>query len=119
MKDIQTIAHRLITLLKKKEFVTAQEELFDQEVVTSEPAAYHDRSVRGLQALITKEKQFLQLIKTWNHFEVSEPVISKNHFSLKMVTDVVLHTGQHVCIDEIIVYEVKEGKIVREQYFYH
>ncbi len=115
---IKTIAHQLIALLREKRFLEAQEQLFAIDAINQEPELYKERSVFGLKAMMVKEKRFLSNIKKWNHFEVSEPLISKHHFTIHMITDVLLKNEQNVRIDEIIIYEVDNNKIIKEQFFY-
>jgi hypothetical protein len=118
MKNIHEIAHRLVELLKEKKFLETQQELFDEDIISQEPDAAPSRSVTGLAAVLLKESNFLKNIKQWKNFEVSEPIISKDFFSISMFTEVVLVNDRAVSIDEIIVYEVRDGKIVKEQFFY-
>jgi hypothetical protein len=118
MKNINEIAHRLVELLKEKKFLETQKELFDEDVVSQEPEEAKSRSVNGLESILLKENNFLKNIKQWKNFEVSEPIISKDFFSIRMFTEVVLLNDREVSIDEIIVYEVRHGKIVKEQFFY-
>ncbi len=115
---ITKTANQLVKLLREKKFLEAQEQLFSIDAINQEPEKFKERSVSGLKAMIKKEKQFLSNVKQWNRFEVSEPLVSKNHFSIRMLTNLTLANNQNVCIDEIIVYEVVEGKIVKEQFFY-
>ena len=49
---------------------------------------------------------------------VSEPVVAANHFSLAMGMDVTLKGIGRVQMDEVAVYEVTEGKITREQFYF-
>jgi 16S rRNA A1518/A1519 N6-dimethyltransferase RsmA/KsgA/DIM1 with predicted DNA glycosylase/AP lyase activity len=118
MKNINEIAYRLVELLKEKKFLETQQELFDQDVISQEPEEAKSRSVNGLESVLLKESNFLKNIKLWRNFEVSEPIISKDFFSIRMFTEVVLMNDREVSIDEIIVYEVRDGKIVKEQFFY-
>jgi ketosteroid isomerase-like protein len=48
----------------------------------------------------------------------SAPVVGGNHFSVAMGMDVTMKGAGRVKMDEIAVYEVKDGKIVKEQFFY-
>ena len=48
----------------------------------------------------------------------SQPVVGGNHFSLAMGMDVTFKGKGRTQMDEICVYEVKDGKIVKEQFFY-
>ena len=47
-----------------------------------------------------------------------EPIIGGTHFFLTMGMDVTMKGRDREKMDEICVYEVKEGKIVKEQFFY-
>lgn len=96
---------------------TAQE-LFDPKVISMEPDFHPRAKTKGLSHLLHKEQEFLKAIKTWHDFEVSEPVISREHFCIRMYSKLSMHNGQHVGIDELIVYQVSNDKIVREQFFY-
>jgi hypothetical protein len=118
MQNINKIANRLVELLKEKKFLETQQELFDEDVISQEPEEVQSRLVNGLESVLLKERNFLKNIKTWKNFEISEPIISKDFFSIRMFSEVVLLNDQEVSIDEIIVYEVRNGKIVKEQFFY-
>ena len=50
--------------------------------------------------------------------ECSEPVIGGKFFSVSMMRDVTFKGKPHVKLEEIAVFEVQDGKIVTEQYFY-
>ena len=48
----------------------------------------------------------------------TDPVIAGNHFSVAMGMDVTMKGMGRIKMDEIAVYEVKEGKIIKEQFFF-
>lgn len=48
----------------------------------------------------------------------SPPVVGGNYFSVAMGMDVTMKGAGRMNMDEICVYEVKNGKIVKEQFFY-
>lgn len=115
---ITGIAHRLVELTRKKLFLEAQIELFSENAMSLEPEKSGRHSVTGLKAMQEKEQNFLNAISVWDRIEVSEPVIAANYFSVQMLVEVTLKTGEHVLVNEIITYEVAGGKIVKEQFFY-
>ncbi|MFI5135355.1 MAG: SnoaL-like domain-containing protein, partial [Chitinophagales bacterium] len=41
-----------------------------------------------------------------------------NHFTISWWMDVTMKGQGRTSMDEVIVYEVKDGKIVREQFYY-
>jgi hypothetical protein len=49
---------------------------------------------------------------------VSEPLIAADHFALTIKMDISYKDGSRAVMDEIAVYEVSDGKIVFEQYFF-
>ncbi len=118
MNGLTDLANQLVALLREKKFVEAQQQLFSSDAIAQEPEKFKERSVQGKENIILKEKRFLKGIKEWIHFEVSDPVVSQRHFSIRMYTEVELINNQKVMLDEIIVYEVLDGLIVKEQFFY-
>jgi hypothetical protein len=50
--------------------------------------------------------------------KVTEPVVMGNHFSLGMAMDITMKGDGRQSFEEICLYQVEEGKIVKEQYFY-
>jgi len=48
----------------------------------------------------------------------NEPIVAGNHFAVLMGMDVTMKGAGRMKMDEIAVYEVKDGKIVKEQFFY-
>jgi hypothetical protein len=48
----------------------------------------------------------------------SPPQVAGNHFSVAMGMDVTMKGQGRMKMDEIAVYEVKDGKITKEQFFY-
>jgi hypothetical protein len=112
------IANRLVELTTQKLFLEAQAELFDENAVSLEPENSGRASVIGLEAMQKKEHSFLNAIQQWQKIEVSKPLISNDYFSVKMTVDVILKNGQNIVVNEIIVYQTKNDKIVKELFFY-
>jgi hypothetical protein len=104
------IANRLVEL--------TTQELFDENAVSLEPENSGRASVIGLEAMQKKEHSFLNAIQQWQKIEVSKPLISNDYFSVKMTVDVILKNGQNIVVNEIIVYQTKNDKIVKELFFY-
>lgn len=112
------VANRLIELTRQGLFLEAQQELFAPQAINQEPSHSRSPSVSGLAAILQKEEQFLKQVQQWHEIEVSEPLLAGNYFSLRMCIDVSLQSGKSLQLEEIIVYQIQEGKIVREQFFY-
>ncbi|GAB3498349.1 hypothetical protein GCM10027341_19860 [Spirosoma knui] len=114
----QAVANRLVELIRERQFIQAQRELFAEEAVNQEPPTSVSKSATGLQAIIQKEERFQANVLTWHRVEVSEPLVAGNFFSVRMLTDVTLKDQRRFCLDELCVYEVTDGLIIREQFFY-
>lgn len=116
--DTHAVASRLVELIRQRQFLEAQRELFAPQVINQEPTHSMAASVIGLEALLAKETRFLGQVQQWHQCTASEPLVTAHHFSLRMTTEVTLRERGRILIDEICVYQVKEGKIIHEQFFY-
>ena len=115
----QEIAGRLVVLCRQGKFETAQKELFSKDVVSIEPYASpaFEKETKGLSAIIEKGHKFDKMVKETHKLEVSQPLIATNSFSCVMHMDVTMKEGGHMDMSELCVYEVKDGKIVKEMFF--
>lgn len=114
----QQVANRLVELCRQGQFDQAYQELFAQHAVAIEPEGAPNQRVEGRDNLLQKSKGFAQDVKEMHEFQVSDPVVSSNHFAVMMKMDVTSHSRGRSEMDEVCVYEVQDGKIVREQFFY-
>ncbi len=48
----------------------------------------------------------------------SEPIVSGNHFAVGREVDITVQGLGRIQINEIMLYKVKDGEIVLEQFFY-
>lgn len=117
--EIKDIAQRLAVLCREGKFEQAQRELYSDKATSTEPAhAPGPRTVEGIDQIIAKGDQFQSMIETYHGGYVSEPLIAGNHISLGMGMDLTMKGQGRQNWEEVCVYEVKDGKIVSEQFFY-
>jgi ketosteroid isomerase-like protein len=57
------------------------------------------------------------MVKELHSITVSEPLIATNSFACTMKMDVTMEDGKKMDMKELCVYEVKDGKIISEQFF--
>ncbi|WP_439129894.1 SnoaL-like domain-containing protein [Polaribacter sp.] len=94
-------------------------ELYADNLVSKEmPGVPHGEVVTGKQNVLEKSKQWLDDVQEFHSNNISEPVISDNHFSSKMSFDITFKSRGRQQMDEICVFEVQSGKITNEQFFY-
>ncbi|WP_044206787.1 nuclear transport factor 2 family protein [Flammeovirga sp. OC4] len=115
---IKEIAHRLVELCRIGEFEKAQTELFADDCVSIEPDGAPVKEVKGLDGLAEKGKQFMDMMEP-HGFSVSDPIVADDFFSCTIMMDATFKpTGQRSKSTEIAVYEVKDGKIIKEEFFF-
>jgi ketosteroid isomerase-like protein len=118
----QEVANRYMELEKAGQWVQIQDELYSQDVVCIEPAHAAAMGMasltEGIVAIKAKSKAWNDGIEEVHGGYCSEPVIGGNFFSVAMGMDCTMKGGHRMKMDEIAVFEVKEGKIVKEQFFY-
>lgn len=116
--ETQGIARRLVELCRKADFAAAQNELFAEDAASIEPDGSPWETVHGIDALNAKIEKWNQMVEEVHKVEVSDPVIAGNFFTVKMAFDITVQGGERNYAEEIVVYEVKDGKVVLEQFFY-
>ena len=117
----QQIADRFYELAKENKFDAIQDELYGTNAVSIEPpgaAAQGLQNANGLEAIKKKGEEFNKMVEEMHSGYCSEPVVGGNHFSVAMGMEVTMKGAGRVIMDEVAVYEVKDGKIVKEQFFF-
>ena len=115
----EQIANRLVELCRTGAYETVHNELYSKDVESIEPeTAQEPRHIKGIEAIKEKGKQFQGMVEEVHGGYVSNPVIAGNRFSVAMGMDVTMKGMGRLKMDEIAVYEVKDGKVVKEQFFY-
>lgn len=117
--SITEIANRFNELSSLGQWDQIQNELFAETAVSIEPAHPPGmKSVEGLEAIRQKGKEFGEMIEEVHSGYSNQPQIAGNHFAVAMGMDITMKGMGRMKMDEIAVYEVKDGKIVKEQFFY-
>lgn len=117
--EIKEIAKRLVEYCKKGQWEACQKELYAEDAVSIEPHSTKafEKEIRGLQAIIEKGKKFDNLVETMHTLTVSDPMVADNAFSVTMHMDATFKGQGRMAFTELCVYEVKDGKVVTEQFF--
>jgi hypothetical protein len=115
----QEVAKRFNELAQAGQWDVVLEELFSKDAESIEPAGAQGLpSVKGLDKIKEKGKQWAEMIQEMHGGYTNEPQVAGNHFVCTMGIDVTMKGQQRTKIDEVAVYEVRDGKIVKEQFFY-
>jgi len=116
-----TVARRLIELCRAGQFDRALDELYAMDARSIEMDAASAgplTNADGLDAIRAKSKRFEQNCAQVHSVLISDPLIAGPFFTIAMGLDVTYRDGGRRSMKEICVYEVREDKIVREQFFY-
>jgi hypothetical protein len=115
----QEVATRFDELAQQEKWFEIQEELFADNVRSIDPPhSPYFKNAAGKAAVRKKGEDFVKKIEVVNGLYTTHPVVGGNYFSVGRGTDLMVQGFGHVKIDQIMLYEVKEGQIVLEQFFY-
>jgi len=112
------VADRFYELAQQGKFDEIQDELYDSRVKSVEPAHSDWQTVEGLDKVKEKAVQWQETIEEMHGGYTNAPQVAGNFFSCVMGMDVTLKGQPRMKLDEIAVYEVRDGKIVLEQFFF-
>ena len=117
--ETKEIASKLVAWCKKGDFESPYQELYSPKIVSIENDGKGEGAyVEGFEGIQKKGEWWQENFEVHNT-SVSEPIVADNWFSVKFEMDTTHKpSGQRSTMSEIAVYEVKEGKIVKEQFFY-
>ena len=114
------IGEQLAALCRQGKNMEAIETLYSPEIVSVEACSMPgmEQTQTGLEAIKAKNQWWFE-----NHEvhggEVKGPFQHEDRFALLFHSEITpKQTGQRMSIEEIGVYTVKDGKIVKEEFFY-
>lgn len=119
--NTQEIANRLVELCRTGKFDQVYDELFADDAENVEMPAMAEGplgNARGLAAIKRKGEAWAEGIEEMHGGSVGEPIVAGNWFALPMTMDVTFKDRGRMAMEELCVYQVRDGKIVREQFFY-
>ncbi|HEX5653688.1 MAG TPA: nuclear transport factor 2 family protein [Chitinophagaceae bacterium] len=115
----QEVANRFHELAQAGQWDKIQEELYADDAVSIEPPTSQGlQSVEGKEAIRKKGEMFQNMVEEMHGGYSKEPQVAGRFFSVAMGMDVTMKEMGRTQMDEIAVYEVKDGKIVKEQFFF-
>ena len=85
------------------------------DIVSIEGNGYR---LEGIEAIHQKSIDWMGQLSEVHSVSVSEPLIAADHFAISIKMDISYKNGHRATMDEIAVYEVKDEKIVFEQFFF-
>lgn len=112
------VANRFYELAQQGQFDQIQNELFAPDVISIESASSQMPTVTGIENVREKGRQFNEMVEEMHGGYCNEPIVAEKYFSCLMGMDVTYKGKGREKMDEIAVYQVSDGKITSEQFFY-
>jgi len=111
----QQIADRLVALCREDKNLDCINELYAENATNSESNTIKT----GREAILQKNINWFNSVETLHSTIISEPIVTGNFFALTMDLDATYKQHGRFVMREIGVYEVKDGKIISDQFFYN
>jgi hypothetical protein len=116
---IQQVAARFNELAQQEKWFEIQDEFFADNVRSIEPStAKYLHNTEGKAAVRKKGEDWVSQIEAFHGGYTTEPVIGGNFFAVGRGADITVKGIGRMKMDQVMVYEVKDGQIVLEQFFY-
>lgn len=115
----QEVANKLVALCRQGQINEVQATLFADDAVSIEAGdEMGPKVVQGLDAIKAKGAAFQDSVAEFHGATISEPIVAGNSFAITWAMDATFKQGGRMTIEEVCVYQVKDGKITLEQFFY-
>lgn len=121
--DTKEVGEKLVALCREGKNIEAVDTLYDPDIVSVEAMSMPDMpaEMRGVEAVRGKNQWWMD-----NHeihsASTEGPYPHGDRFAVKYAYDVTAKAGpmagNRMKMDEVAVYTVRDGKIVREEFYY-
>jgi ketosteroid isomerase-like protein len=115
----QEVAARFNELAQQELWFEIQDEFFADNVKSIDPPnSPYFGYAEGKAAVRKKGEDFVKKITAVHGAHTSEPVITGNHFAVARDMEATVEGYGRIKMNEIMLYEVRDGQIILEQFFY-
>ena len=115
----EQIAARFNELAQQEKWFEIQDEFFADNVRSIDPPhSPYFGYAEGKGPVRQKGMDFVSKITALHSAHTTHPVVSGNHFAVGRHVDITVEGFGRIQMNEIMLYEVKDGQIVLEQFFY-
>lgn len=107
--------HELLEYVRDGRIMEAMEEFYADDVVMEEPA--YGRT-EGLEANLERERRFVDSVARFKRFEAKNVATAPGASFYENVMEWTDVSGNDQHVEQAVAAEWKEGKIVRERFYY-
>jgi ketosteroid isomerase-like protein len=116
---IHKVAALFNQLAQQEKWFEIQDEFFSDDVKSVEPSTSPWlKNAEGKANVRKKGEDWVKRIEAVHRTHPTEPVIGGNHFAVGREMDITVQGLGRIQSNEVILYEVRNGQIVSEQFFY-
>jgi ketosteroid isomerase-like protein len=115
------IANELVELCRRGRNDDAIDRFYARDIVSVESVGTPEMpaEMKGIDAVRKKNDWWTENNEV-HTVQVNGPFVGEDQFAVQYTFDTTFKpTGQRTQMSEMALYQVKDGKIVREQFFYH
>jgi hypothetical protein len=113
------VANKLVELCRKGQIDETLVELYADGAVSIEASEMMGpKVVSGLDGIKQKSVMFQSSVEEFHSATISDPIVAGNHFAITWALDATYKGRGRMTVEEVCVYQVKDGKIILEQFFY-
>ncbi|WP_396156848.1 SnoaL-like domain-containing protein [Flavobacterium sp.] len=113
------VANQLVDLCRQGKNEEAITSLYAENIDSVEANEMMGPKVQhGMAAILEKHKAFEESVEEFHNAEISEPLVAGNTFAITYLLDATFKGRGRMTMEEVCVYQVKDGKIILEQFFY-
>jgi SnoaL-like domain len=115
----EEVAARFHELAREEKWFEIQDEFFADNVRSVDPPnSRYMGYAEGKAAVRKKGEDFVSRIEAFHGASTTAPIVTGNHFVVGREMEVTVQPHGRIQLKEIMLYEVKDGQIVLEQFFY-
>jgi hypothetical protein len=113
------VADRFNVLAQQEKWFEIQDEFFSDNVKSTEPpGSPYLENAEGKKSVRAKAENFIKTIQAFHSASTSAPLVCGNHFAVTREIEITVERHGRIRMEQIMLYEVKNGMIVSEQFFY-
>lgn len=115
----QEVADRFHELAQQEKWFEIQDEFFSDDVRSLEPeGSPYFGYAEGKAPVRKKGEDFVSRIEAVHSLRTTAPIVAGNHFVVGREKDITVQPHGRIRINQVMLYEVRDGRIVLEQFFY-
>jgi hypothetical protein len=115
----QEVATRFNELAQQEKWFEIQEAFFTDDVKSIDPpGSPYMGYAEGREQVRKKGQDFVNRITALHSARTTEPIVGGNYFAVGREIDITLQDMGRIQLNQVMLYEVQDGKIISEQFFY-